>query len=67
MHDGDEYFLLADFESYTATQRQAGETFKDQPSWTRKAILNVARLGKFSSDRAIAEYADEIWHIKAVK
>lgn len=60
---GDEYFLLADLPSYIATQDQAGEQFKDTCGWARKAVLNVARIGKFSSDRTIREYATEVWGI----
>lgn len=61
----DPYFHLADFESYIETQAQVGQVFKDQKSWAEKAILNVARIGKFSSDRTIQQYADEIWRIKS--
>ena len=60
---GDEYFLLADLPSYIATQEQAGGQFKESSGWARKAILNVARVGKFSSDRTIREYATDIWGI----
>jgi starch phosphorylase len=61
---GDPYFHLADLESYIETQERVAQAFKDPVGWTCKAILNVARTGKFSSDRAIAEYAREIWNIK---
>ncbi len=64
LNGGDEYFHLADFPSYLKAQRQAGTEYQDAPLWTRKAILNVARTGKFSSDRTIAEYAADIWDIK---
>ena len=63
---GDHYLLLADFESYVATQHQVDELFKDPYAWAKKAILNVAGMGPFSSDRTIAQYADEIWHTKPV-
>ena len=64
LNGGDEYFHLADFPSYLKAQRQAGTEYKNAPLWTRKAILNVARTGKFSSDRTIAEYAKDIWGIR---
>lgn len=63
---GDPYFHLADLESYIDTQNRVAQAFKNHASWARKAILNVARTGKFSSDRAIAEYAREIWNIQPV-
>lgn len=65
LNGGDEYFHLADFPSYLKAQREAGLQYQNAPLWTRKAILNVARTGKFSSDRTIAEYAKDIWSIQA--
>jgi len=62
--DGDRYFLFADFPSYAATHEKAAREYADRPSWRRKAILNVARMGTFSSDRAIRQYADEIWGLE---
>ncbi len=62
----DQYFLLADLPSYIEAQLEVGREFKNPQSWTRKAVLNVARVGKFSSDRTIKEYASEIWDIKPV-
>jgi starch phosphorylase len=61
----DQYFLLADLPSYIEAQLEVGREFKNQAAWTRKAILNVARIGKFSSDRTIKEYAGEIWNIQS--
>ena len=61
--DGDEYFHLADLSRYIEAQLKAGEEFQHSAIWSRKAILNVARIGKFSSDRTIREYAKEIWDI----
>ena len=61
----DPYFHLADFAAYIHTQSQVGQVFKDKQQWAEKAILNVARIGKFSSDRTIQQYADEIWEIKS--
>jgi len=66
LHGGDPYFHLADFESYVATQDRAAGEYRQQSVWSRKAILNVARMGKFSSDRTIREYAEEIWDIRRV-
>ena len=63
---GDTYFHCADFRSYCDAQQRVSELFQDRQSWARKAVLNVARVGYFSSDRAIREYAEEIWHLKPV-
>ncbi len=57
----DQYFLFADFPSYVETQKQVSKLYADKGLWAKKAILNVARMGKFSSDRTIREYASEIW------
>jgi glycogen phosphorylase len=59
----DNYFLLADFAPYIDTQGTIAREFVQPPVWTRKAILNVARIGTFSSDRTISEYSREIWHV----
>jgi starch phosphorylase len=61
----DPYFLLADFDSYTACQREVSNAYRDTAGWTRMSILNSARSGKFSSDRTIQEYCREIWSTKA--
>ena len=60
----DEYVHLADLQPYIETQERIDEAYADRPNWRRKSLLNIARMGKFSSDRAIAEYAREIWHIR---
>lgn len=57
----DEYFLFADFADYVACQRQVAERYRDPAWWTRATIRNVARMGKFSSDRTIAEYNRDVW------
>jgi glycogen phosphorylase len=62
----DEYMLLADYQAYIEAQEQVGLAYKDQTAWTKMSILNVARMGKFSSDRTIKEYCDDIWHAKPV-
>jgi starch phosphorylase len=62
----DAFMVLADYQSYVETQQRVGETFADPQRWTRMSLLNVARMGKFSSDRAIREYCDEIWKVGPV-
>jgi glycogen phosphorylase len=59
----DPFLLVLDLESYIACQNQVNDAFLDRDTWTRKAILNVARMGKFSTDRTIREYSEEIWGI----
>lgn len=66
LNQGDYFMVLADFESYVACQKAVSTLFLNQDQWTRKAILNVANMGKFSSDRAISEYTKEIWTAKPV-
>lgn len=66
VEQGDEYFHLADLPSYIDMQEQAGAEFATKAVWVQKAILNVARIGKFSSDRTIREYAKEIWNLSSV-
>lgn len=63
----DYYCLFADYQSYIDAQDKVSELYKDQEKWTKKAILNVARIGKFSSDRSVKEYAEKIWKVKPVK
>ena len=58
---GDHYLLLADYASYIATQDEVDQLYRQPDEWTRKAILNVAGMGMFSSDRTIGEYARDIW------
>jgi len=62
----DPFLVLADYAAYVACQEQVSAVWQDVDRWTRMSILNTARSGKFSSDRAIREYCDEIWHVPAV-
>jgi starch phosphorylase len=62
----DTYMLFADYQSYVDCQNRVGEVYQDQDKWTRMSILNTARMGKFSSDRSIQEYCDDIWHVKPI-
>ncbi|MBX9689107.1 MAG: glycogen/starch/alpha-glucan phosphorylase [Candidatus Obscuribacterales bacterium] len=62
----DDYMLLADFDSYVECQDQVGQAYKDVDRWTRMSMLNVARMGKFSSDRSVREYCKEIWKVESV-
>ncbi len=61
----DEYLLLADYRSYVDRQDEVGLIFQDKKRWTRMSILNTARMGKFSSDRAIREYCEKVWKVKS--
>lgn len=63
LNHNDPYLLLLDLEDYLRCQKEVGELYRDQPNWIRKSILNVARMGKFSSDRTIREYARDIWGV----
>ncbi len=61
-HQGDRFFLLADYAAYVHCQERVDALYSNPSEWARKAILNVARMGKFSSDRSIRQYAEKIWH-----
>ncbi|MSS64541.1 glycogen/starch/alpha-glucan phosphorylase [Velocimicrobium porci] len=62
----DQYFILKDFRSYEEAQKRVGEAYKNQAGWAKSAILNVAKSGKFSSDRTIEEYVRDIWHLDKI-
>ena len=61
---GDRYFVLADFDAYAATQARVASDFADTEAWSRRAVATVARMGPFSADRAVREYAEQIWNLK---
>lgn len=63
----DRYFILKDFRSYAEAQKRVEAAYMDEAGWSRSAILNVANVGKFSSDRTIEEYVSDIWHLKKVE
>jgi glycogen phosphorylase len=62
----DPFLVLADYAAYVDCQAQVSAAWQDTDAWTRMSVLNTARSGKFSSDRAIAEYCDEIWNVQPV-
>jgi starch phosphorylase len=64
--DGDHYMLLADYASYLACQERVDALYRDEDEWSRRAILNVAGMGRFSSDRTTREYADRVWNVKSM-
>src|SRR5262249_13978366 len=66
LRHSDPFLVLADYAAYVACQERVSAAWHDTDRWTRMSILNTARGGKFSSDRAIREYCDDIWHVPAV-
>ena len=64
--NGDRFCLLDDYSSYVDCQGRVDELYRDREEWSRRAILNVARMGRFSSDRTIRQYAEEIWSVNPV-
>ena len=62
----DTYFILADLKSYSADHREVEKAYRDEKGWARMAMLNMACSGKFTSDRTIQEYVDELWHLDKV-
>jgi len=67
LENGDPYLMLADFQSYLAASQRADELYSQPREWARTAIVNIARSGKFSADRAIREYAEDIWKVKQLQ
>ncbi|MQW22447.1 MULTISPECIES: glycogen/starch/alpha-glucan phosphorylase [unclassified Lactococcus] len=63
----DEYFVLRDFNDYVRAQKDLEKLYKNRTAWTKASLMNIANVGKFSSDRTIREYADDIWHIHEKK
>ena len=63
----DEYFVLEDYADYARAQQEVDKAYKNKEKWAKKAIINVAKSGKFSSDRTIQQYADEIWNLKPLE
>jgi starch phosphorylase len=66
MDPADRYFILADFKPYAEAQKRVEEKYRDEASWAKSAILNTAKAGKFSSDRTIQEYVDDIWKLNRI-
>jgi len=67
LNQGDGYMLLADYASYIACQEEVSRVYRDRNEWARRAVLNIAGMGKFSSDRTIAEYARDIWGVNTIE
>ena len=67
MNKHDEYFILADFESYVKAQEKIQELYQDRMHWNKMCLMNIANSGFFTSDRTIKSYAEEIWHLEKVK
>ena len=67
MASSDQYFVLEDFEAYRNAQKKINVAYRDRLGWAKKQLMNIANAGKFSSDRTIKEYADEIWFIEPAK
>jgi starch phosphorylase len=63
LYQGDWFMVAADFDSYASTQREVDKVWRNSPDWYARAIRNVARMGWFSSDRTIRQYAKEIWNV----
>jgi starch phosphorylase len=65
--NNDYYFILADLEAFNKAIQKASKDFADKDTWAKKALMNVARIGYFSSDRSVMEYAHNIWHVEPVE
>ena len=63
----DQYFILKDFAAYAEAQKKIDEKYRDQHEWVKSSLINIAKSGKFSSDRTIQEYVDDLWHLDKVK
>ena len=63
----DQYFILKDFRSYEEAQKKVAKAYQDETGWAKMAMINVAKAGKFSSDRTIEEYVKDIWKLEKVK
>ena len=63
----DSFFVLADFRSYIEAQKRVDEAYRDRRRWAKMSILNMAHSGRFSSDRAVEEYVQKIWHLQKAK
>jgi glycogen phosphorylase len=66
-HGGDHFLLLVDYASYVFCQERVDELYRNTEEWNKRAILNVASMGRFSSDRTVLEYANDVWQVKAVR
>ncbi len=66
LDDNEHFLVLADYETYLLAQERVDQAYRDRDDWVRKAIVNTARVGKFSSDRSISNYADYIWNVSAI-
>jgi starch phosphorylase len=62
----DQYFILKDFVSYAEAHKRVEEKYRDEKGWAKSALINIAKSGKFSSDRTIEEYVQDIWHLEKV-
>jgi starch phosphorylase len=62
----DQYMLFADYQAYIDSQKEVAKAYRDRDKWTRMSILNALRMAKFSSDRTIKEYCDQIWNVQPV-
>ncbi len=67
MNNRDNYYILKDFDSYVKAQEKVSELYQNKTEWQRMCLMNIANSGKFSSDRTIKQYAEEIWHLEKVK
>ena len=67
MNNRDNYYILKDFDSYVKAQEKVAELYQNKTNWQRMCLMNIANSGKFSSDRTIKQYAEEIWHLQKVK